>query len=209
MYLFISKGAAAADDDDEAAEEVQHQYQQPVQHYPTQQYNQPPPNQHYNQQPQGQFNRNQSYSYQQQQSYPQHPSINDYQGHNQFGVQTLPPQEAMQYHYTNAGPQMSPTARGQPIKANDNHLLAFTPAAVMKEPEKPVRPPTPPKIGWTCPTCTVVNEPYRPGCELCSTARPNDYKPPADYMPTKEEERFLQEDKGLEEVRNSIKSTTE
>lgn len=76
----------------------------------------------------------------------------------------------------------------------------FAPEAVIKEPEKPVRPATPPKIGWPCPSCTVINEPYRPGCEVCGTTRPDDYQPPPDYKPTKEEEKFLQEDRGLEEV---------
>ena len=76
----------------------------------------------------------------------------------------------------------------------------FVPEAVIKEPEKPVRPATPPKIGWPCPSCTVINDPYRPGCEVCGTTRPDDYQPPLDYKPTKEEEKFLQEDSGLEEV---------
>ena len=183
-----------ADDDTTENSQQQNHYQQPVQQYP---YNQTPPKQHYNQQPQGQYNTNQSHIYQQQHSYPQ---SNNYQArNNQFGVQSLPPLEPMQYQYTsNAGPQ---GARGHaPIMANNNYLPAFVPEAVMKEPEKPVRPPTPPKIGWPCPSCTVINEPYRPGCEVCGTGRPDGYEPPADYKLTKEEERYLQDDKGLEEV---------
>ena len=33
--------------------------------------------------------------------------------------------------------------------------------------------------GWTCPLCTFVNVPTRPGCEMCSTERPADYQVPA------------------------------
>lgn len=193
VYLFISKGADMADDGTED-DQQKNQYQQQIQQCP---YNQSPPKQHYDQQPQGQYGMNQPYSYQRQHSYPQ--AQNNY---NQSGIQSLPPPEPIQHHYTgNAGPQMSPGVRGKPIKINDNHPQAFIPEPLVKEPEKPVRPPTPPKIGWPCPSCTVINEPYRPGCEVCGTARPDDYKPPADYKPTEEEERFLQEDKGLEQVK--------
>ena len=196
MYLFISKGVATADDE---AENGQQQNQQPVHQYS---YDQTTPKQHYDQQPQGQYNANQSYLYQQQQSYPQSNSYQVQNNYSQSGIQTLPPPEPMQHQYaSNAGPQVSPGARGHPpIKASNNYPPAFAPELVVKEPEKPVRPPTPPKIGWPCPSCTVVNEPYRPGCEVCGTGRPDGYEPPADYKLTKEEERFLQDDKGLEEV---------
>ena len=59
---------------------------------------------------------------------------------------------------------------------------------------------TPPINGWTCPLCTFINEPFRPGCMMCSVERPEGYQPPVDYKPTKEEERFLQMDKGLQKV---------
>ena len=190
MYLFISRGVAADDENSQQKQQQKQQQQKRQQDY--QPYNQPPPvKQHYYQQPQGQYNTN---TYQ---CYPQsnnnsHETPNNY---DQFGFQTLPP---TYQHTNNAGAHMS---RGKPLKANDNHLLSFTPEAVVKEPPKPVRPPTPPKIGWSCPSCTVINDPYRPGCEVCGAARPDDYKPPADYKPTKEEEdKFLKEDKSFEEV---------
>ena len=187
VYLFISKGEVVADD---ATEGQQNQCQQ----HP---YGQPSPKQHYNQQPQERYNTNHPYSYQQQQqSYPQ---SNNYQAQNDNGIQTLPPPEPMQHQYTgNTGVQMSPVTRGQP--PINSYSPAIVPEAIIKEPEKLVRPPTPPKIGWSCPTCTVINNPYRPGCEVCGTGRPDDYQPPADYKPTEEEEKFLQDDKGLEEV---------
>ena len=44
-----------------------------------------------------------------------------------------------------------------------------------------------PRDGWVCPTCTLLNEPNRPGCEACTTERPKDYKVPppgpADTIP--------------------------
>ena len=33
-------------------------------------------------------------------------------------------------------------------------------------------------LGWTCPTCTYINQPTRPGCEMCSSDRPADYVVP-------------------------------
>lgn len=33
--------------------------------------------------------------------------------------------------------------------------------------------------GWTCPMCTFLNVPTRPGCEMCSAERPADYQVPA------------------------------
>lgn len=36
-----------------------------------------------------------------------------------------------------------------------------------------------PRDGWECPTCTLLNEPTRPGCEACTTERPKDYQVPA------------------------------
>ena len=104
VYLFISKGTAAAEDVNED-DDQQNQYQQPVENYSTQQYN------NYTQQPQGQYNTNQPHTYQQQQSYPQ--SQNNY---NQFGIQSLPPPEPMQLQYSNYGaPHMSAGGRGESI----------------------------------------------------------------------------------------------
>ncbi|XP_038226038.1 ranBP-type and C3HC4-type zinc finger-containing protein 1 isoform X3 [Dermochelys coriacea] len=48
-------------------------------------------------------------------------------------------------------------------------------------------PPKPPKVGWVCPSCTYVNKPTRPGCEICCNERPEDYTVPAAYQPDEEE----------------------
>lgn len=55
-------------------------------------------------------------------------------------------------------------------------------------------PPKPPQIGWACPTCTYVNKPTRPGCEICAQARPEDYEVPNIYKPDAEEERRMKQE---------------
>ncbi|KAG5841986.1 ranBP-type and C3HC4-type zinc finger-containing protein 1-like isoform X3 [Anguilla anguilla] len=32
------------------------------------------------------------------------------------------------------------------------------------------------QLGWSCPSCTFINKPTRPGCEICSTDRPPSYR---------------------------------
>ncbi|XP_020670325.3 ranBP-type and C3HC4-type zinc finger-containing protein 1 isoform X1 [Pogona vitticeps] len=54
---------------------------------------------------------------------------------------------------------------------------------------------SPPKMGWQCPTCTYVNTPLRPGCEMCCTERPVDYVIPEGYRPDAEEAQWLQKEK--------------
>ena len=50
-------------------------------------------------------------------------------------------------------------------------------------------------MGWQCPTCTYVNTPLRPGCEMCCTERPVDYAVPEGYRPDAEEAQWLQKEK--------------
>ncbi|XP_052816641.1 ranBP-type and C3HC4-type zinc finger-containing protein 1-like isoform X2 [Mya arenaria] len=49
-----------------------------------------------------------------------------------------------------------------------------------------------PQQGWHCEACTYINLPTRPGCEVCSSARPLDYMMPPDYMITDEEKKRLE-----------------
>ncbi|XP_074646822.1 ranBP-type and C3HC4-type zinc finger-containing protein 1-like [Tubulanus polymorphus] len=44
-----------------------------------------------------------------------------------------------------------------------------------------------PALKWTCQVCTFENQPTRPGCEMCSTDRPDDFQIPDDYELTREE----------------------
>ncbi|XP_056615088.1 ranBP-type and C3HC4-type zinc finger-containing protein 1-like [Triplophysa dalaica] len=55
-------------------------------------------------------------------------------------------------------------------------------------------PPKPKQIGWSCSECTYLNKPTRPGCEMCSTAKPENYRVPDLYHPDEEETRRLQQE---------------
>ena len=56
------------------------------------------------------------------------------------------------------------------------------------------------QTGWTCPRCTFINEPTRPGCEACSTDRPDDYEVPVGYLPSHAEQTRMDRERELEEV---------
>lgn len=49
--------------------------------------------------------------------------------------------------------------------------------------------------GWPCPSCTYINKPTRPGCEICSTNRPENYVIPGGYRPDALELRRIQQEK--------------
>ncbi|XP_072306785.1 ranBP-type and C3HC4-type zinc finger-containing protein 1 isoform X2 [Eucyclogobius newberryi] len=49
--------------------------------------------------------------------------------------------------------------------------------------------------GWSCPSCTYINKPTRPGCEICSTNRPESYVVPGSYRPDHLELKRLQQEK--------------
>ncbi|XP_061778001.1 ranBP-type and C3HC4-type zinc finger-containing protein 1 isoform X1 [Nerophis ophidion] len=49
--------------------------------------------------------------------------------------------------------------------------------------------------GWSCPSCTFINKPTRPGCEICSADRPDNYVVPGGYQPDAVELRRLQQEK--------------
>ncbi|NXT25079.1 HOIL1 protein, partial [Syrrhaptes paradoxus] len=58
--------------------------------------------------------------------------------------------------------------------------------------------PSPVPAGWSCPKCTFINKPTRPGCEMCSADRPEDYVVPGGYKPDETELwRMQQEQEGI------------
>lgn len=81
------------------------------------------------------------------------------------------------------------------IMENIDRPLQHTPELITKA---STRPPLPPKSkfldGWACPQCTYLNKPTRPGCEMCSTARPDNYQVPDLYQPDEFETRRLQQE---------------
>ena len=89
--------------------------------------------------------------------------------------------------------------RGQPAPTSQA-VLGFpnqlNPAPVPEPPKE--------KVGWKCSVCTYVNKPRRPGCEMCTNPRPEDYVVPDD---TPLETLQLDEKKNdelFEQVRSSL-----
>ena len=77
-----------------------------------------------------------------------------------------------------------PTMPQQKTQANVQPPPVAPKSIAIGQPEKP--------RGWNCPVCTFLNEPYRPGCKMCSSAPPEGYEPPADHVPSAEEMKFMQ-----------------
>ncbi|KAJ8387189.1 hypothetical protein AAFF_G00160010 [Aldrovandia affinis] len=49
--------------------------------------------------------------------------------------------------------------------------------------------------GWACPSCTFINKPTRPGCEICSMDRPESYTVPGGHRPDPLELQRIQQEK--------------
>ncbi|KAJ6661534.1 hypothetical protein lerEdw1_014444 [Lerista edwardsae] len=62
-------------------------------------------------------------------------------------------------------------------------------------PASAAAPLSPVQTGWPCPTCTFINKPTRPGCEMCSTDRPAHYVVPGGYRPDETELLRMQQEK--------------
>ena len=82
------------------------------------------------------------------------------------------------------GVQVFPTMPLQRTQANEQPPIVAPKSFAIGQPEKP--------RGWNCPVCTFLNEPYRPGCKMCSSSPPEGYEPPADHVPSAEEMKFMQ-----------------
>ncbi|CAI8016046.1 RanBP-type and C3HC4-type zinc finger-containing protein 1 [Geodia barretti] len=69
---------------------------------------------------------------------------------------------------------------------------------------EPVMPRPPPpavrQVGWSCPKCTFINKPRRPGCEICSADRPLDYQIPEDIPMDADEARIVAGLQGSEDL---------
>uniref|UniRef100_A0A493TFE2 RanBP-type and C3HC4-type zinc finger-containing protein 1 n=1 Tax=Anas platyrhynchos platyrhynchos TaxID=8840 RepID=A0A493TFE2_ANAPP len=67
--------------------------------------------------------------------------------------------------------------------------------------------PSPVQAGWSCPKCTFINKPTRPGCEMCSTDRPEDYVVPCSYKPDETELwRIQQEQEGILQYQQALEA---
>ncbi|KAM6454646.1 sharpin isoform 3-T3 [Liasis olivaceus] len=89
------------------------------------------------------------------------------------------------------------------------HLSKTLPCRAQAPATTAAAPASPVQAGWSCPTCTFINKPTRPGCEMCSTDRPAGYVVPVSYRPDdlelwrmqQEKEGILQYQKALEQER--------
>lgn len=79
-----------------------------------------------------------------------------------------------------------------------------SPPVVTPQPQKLPDPPKP-QLGWCCDTCTYVNKPTRPGCEMCGGERPVEYHIPEVYLPDQEEiHRIQQEELAMLQYRQAL-----
>ncbi|XP_064910772.1 sharpin isoform X3 [Columba livia] len=67
--------------------------------------------------------------------------------------------------------------------------------------------PSPVPAGWSCPQCTFINKPTRPGCEMCSADRPSDYVVPGGHQPDESELwRMQQEQEGIRQYQQALEA---
>ncbi|XP_068017185.1 sharpin [Melanerpes formicivorus] len=79
--------------------------------------------------------------------------------------------------------------------------------AAAAQPAPAPRLPSPVQAGWSCPKCTFINKPTRPGCEMCSGARPDDYVVPGGYTPDETELwRMQQEQEGIRQYQQALEA---
>ncbi|KAL0599511.1 Sharpin [Plecturocebus cupreus] len=67
----------------------------------------------------------------------------------------------------------------RPQKTNGELGRSFPPSLGLPSGPQPATSslPSPLQPGWPCPSCTFINAPSRPGCEMCSTQRPCTWDP--------------------------------
>ena len=86
---------------------------------------------------------------------------------------------------------------GEEVRAKGGYTAEEGRKDVIEKEQLPLLPKY--KVGWLCKECTFYNTPYRPGCEMCGSTRPNSYIPPPDIIPTIDERIILEKDKEAEE----------
>ena len=102
-------------------------------------------------------------------------------------------------HQENSGQSRNDTTEegGEEVRAKEGYMAEEGRKDVIEEEQLPLLPKY--KVGWLCEQCTFYNTPYRPGCEMCGSTRPNSYIPPPDIIPTIDERMILEKDKEAEE----------
>ena len=122
------------------------------------------------------------------------PTVQDsppssFSNHEQLSGPTNLPQKAtigqlrdmFQQLHGQGDPGSSPGPQGSFV----NNLLAAQPAAEER-----------PRDGWACAFCTFINQPTRPGCEMCSADRPQGYVvPDGASLDERERQRIAEEER--------------
>lgn len=110
---------------------------------------------------------------------------------------TNPPLRARDPQYQADGVNVAPTAAAQ-------QQQAVIPNGAHQQPQPKAAPRPPPveekKTGWSCPKCTFINRPRRPGCEQCGEARPDSYVVPEDCPIEDFERQALENERKFAEV---------
>ncbi|XP_061522380.1 ranBP-type and C3HC4-type zinc finger-containing protein 1 [Phycodurus eques] len=114
-------------------------------------------------------------------SFLHHPSHNSIASQEEKLYKTLP----ARLNCSNAGFQ----------NGNLSELKVNVPSVELPQLDEESGINTPSFQGWPCPSCTYINKPLRPGCEICSTNRPVTYIVPGGYQPDSLELRRLQQEK--------------
>ncbi|KAM6900541.1 ranBP-type and C3HC4-type zinc finger-containing protein 1 [Xenentodon cancila] len=96
--------------------------------------------------------------------------------------------------YTTLPPRLHSSSVGVSGKQNIGEIRDLI-NLEMPQLSEALRPSTSSTQGWSCPSCTYINKPTRPGCEICSTNRPEDYIIPGGYQPDALELRRIQQEK--------------
>ncbi|KAG3273403.1 sharpin isoform X1 [Ictidomys tridecemlineatus] len=82
--------------------------------------------------------------------------------------------------YLVSTPQEAPGCNPQRLQKMEGELRQFLPQSLgLSRALQPASSslPGPLQPGWSCPSCTFINAPNRPGCEMCSTQRPCTWDP--------------------------------
>ncbi|XP_070988982.1 ranBP-type and C3HC4-type zinc finger-containing protein 1-like [Oncorhynchus clarkii lewisi] len=79
--------------------------------------------------------------------------------------------------YSTLPSRLSHNSQGSTGREADRLGMSEIREALNNKPDQPCKA-SKTQTEWVCPSCTFINNPSRPGCEICSTARPDSGAPP-------------------------------
>ncbi|XP_057680874.1 ranBP-type and C3HC4-type zinc finger-containing protein 1 isoform X1 [Corythoichthys intestinalis] len=119
---------------------------------------------------------------------------------------SLPSGGSLPHHSHNATPREQRLYNTLPTRLNSGdagsqrrnlteQIYANVSSMELPQPSSELRINSPSPQGWPCPSCTYINKPTRPGCEICGANRPDSYIVPGEYQPDSLELLWLQQEK--------------